>query len=284
MGGTNARRRLHVGGKYSDLTVVCNYRQWAVHRAIICSRSGFFDGACGSSFLEADSRMIDLSDDDEEAVNQMIHFFYHLDYLNHPEQPRATIFRHRASSDARKKLLKRIDMSLVCDPLLAAAGCYTPESPVSPVSSMDEKVPFDLTEKAQRGRSRTPPLVADDDTDYESVEGDENLPEDESHLLLHARVYALAEKYDIPSLKQISRSKFEMAMACHYDSADFPEAIEEVYCSTIDGDRGLRGIICEAFSCHPQLARTPDVLAIIQELPSLALDLFKLERGIPVSM
>jgi len=73
MGGAYARGRLHVGGKYSDLTITCNYRQWAVHRAIVCSRSGFFDGACSYAFREAETRSIDLSEDDEEAVNQMIH-------------------------------------------------------------------------------------------------------------------------------------------------------------------------------------------------------------------
>lgn len=72
MGGAYVRCRLYVGGKFSDLTITCNYRQWAVHRAIICSRSGFFDGACSNAFAEANSRVIDLSDDDEEAVEQMI--------------------------------------------------------------------------------------------------------------------------------------------------------------------------------------------------------------------
>lgn len=76
MGRTYMRNRLHLGGKYSDLTVTCNYRQWAVHKAILCSRSGFFDGACSNSFREADTGVIDLSEDDEDAVEQMIHCKY----------------------------------------------------------------------------------------------------------------------------------------------------------------------------------------------------------------
>jgi len=72
MGGTYLGRRLYAGGKYSDLTITCNFRQWAVHRAIVCSRSGFFDGACSNAFVEANSGVIDLSEDDEEAVEQMI--------------------------------------------------------------------------------------------------------------------------------------------------------------------------------------------------------------------
>ena len=75
MGGSAYARfsSLRLSQKYADLTITCNYRQWAVHKAIICSRSGFFDGACSSQFREAGSGIIDLSEDDEEAVEQMIH-------------------------------------------------------------------------------------------------------------------------------------------------------------------------------------------------------------------
>ena len=64
--------RLRFSSKYSDLTVTCNYRQWSVHKAIVCSRSGFFDGACSSQFREGNTGIIDLSEDDEEAVGHMI--------------------------------------------------------------------------------------------------------------------------------------------------------------------------------------------------------------------
>ncbi|KAG9983854.1 hypothetical protein KCU78_g21045, partial [Aureobasidium melanogenum] len=113
----------------------------------------------------------------------------------------------------------------------------------------------------------------DEDCEYET---------DESNLLTHTRVYALAEKYDIPALKALAKSKFEMAMACYYDSPEFADAIEEVYCSTIDSDRGLRDVVLQAFRSHPQLASTKDVFNVIKRTPTLAFELWKTERGIPV--
>ena len=43
-----------------------------MHRAIICSRSGFFDGACSNPFRESQTGLIDLSEDDPEAVDHMV--------------------------------------------------------------------------------------------------------------------------------------------------------------------------------------------------------------------
>lgn len=132
-------------------------------------------------------------------------------------------------------------------------------------------------------RQQTPPLEASNGSDYESYDEDDVVGEEESHLLLHTRVYSLAEKYDIPSLKALAQRKFEMAMACYYDSSEFAEAIEEVYCSTIDSDRGLRDVVLQAFRSHPALATTQDVYGVIKETPTLAFELFKIERGLPVS-
>ncbi|KAF2768376.1 hypothetical protein EJ03DRAFT_389954 [Teratosphaeria nubilosa] len=282
----NALSALHVGGKYSDLRIICNHRQWAVHRAIVCSRSGFFDGACSNAFLEMENRTIDLSEDDEDAVDQMIHFFYYLDYDFVSEQPIATLFRHRADGDARRKLPKKLDMSMIHDPLLEAIGAYKSQSLTTPPASTHENRSVELPGKAPRppitARAQTPPLD-ESGAVYESHDQEEAEDSgDEAHLLLHARVYSLAEKYDIHSLKELARQKFETALACHYDSPELPEAIEEAYCSTIDTDRGLRMIVLQLFANHPQLATTPDVNAIINELPSLAMDLVKIERGLPI--
>lgn len=63
---------LLASGQFADLVITCKDRKWAVHRAIICSRSGFFNGACRNWFKEAHSGIIDLSEDDEEAVERMV--------------------------------------------------------------------------------------------------------------------------------------------------------------------------------------------------------------------
>jgi len=297
MGRTYAVNRLHLGGKYSDLTITCNDRQWSVHKAILCSRSGFFDGACSNRFREADTGVIDLSEDDEDAIEHMIHYFYHLDYLNDESDHEASaVFSHRLLSNARRRLPKKLDLSMVEDPLLSQAGYCAPEPNVASPSATDASISIntDMSQFKNKVKSpRTPrspaknrqhlsPYDSEANSDYESYDDEEEVGEEESHLLTHTRVYALAEKYDIPSLKELAQSKFEMAMACYYDSSEFADAIEEVYCSTIDTDRGLRDIVLQAFRAHPALATTQDVYAVIKETPALAMELYKIERGMPV--
>ncbi|KAJ9624856.1 hypothetical protein H2203_004806 [Taxawa tesnikishii (nom. ined.)] len=290
---------LHLGGKYSDLTVVCGSKRWAVHKAILCSRSGFFDGACSNQFRESQTGLIDLSEDDEEAIEHMIHYFYHLDYLTDEadEEPSA-VFRHRQISDARRTLPKKLDLSQIQDPLLAQFAACAPsdpptppsERPSSPQARHDSLTPFDkaprspkFKTRARSGSMTSPRSASGSDTESDCEEYEEYEYEtDDSNLLTHTRVYALAEKYDIPTLKELAKRKFEMAMACYYDSPEFADAIEEVYCSTIDTDRGLRDVVLQAFRSHPQLASTQDVFAVIKETPSLAFELWKVERGIPV--
>lgn len=192
-------------------------------------------------------------------------------------------------------LLKKLDLSQIEDPLFAQAAACGPPTPISIVTSpvvvrpespsyFDTASPRSPTGKT-RARSNSGPRSpcsasgSDSESDYEEYEDYED---DDSHLLAHTRVYALAEKYDIPALKTLAKAKFEMSLACFYDSPQFPDAIEEVYYSTIDSDRGLRDVVIQAFRSHPQLASTRDVFEVIKETPALAFELWKVERGIPV--
>ncbi|KAK7921500.1 hypothetical protein PG985_009522, partial [Apiospora marii] len=81
---------LYRTGEYSDLIISCGGTDYRVHRSIICPRSHFFAAACRNGFKEARTGKIILSDDDAQAVDLTVYYFYHLNYdPSHPrEQPR----------------------------------------------------------------------------------------------------------------------------------------------------------------------------------------------------
>ncbi|TKA62077.1 hypothetical protein B0A49_13128 [Cryomyces minteri] len=272
----SAMATLHLGGKYSDLTILSGTKSYAVHRAIVCPRSGFFDGACSNQFQESRTGVIDLSEDDDEAVEHMIHYFYYLDYLHEFERKPSPVFRHRAASDARRKPLKKLDLSTIEDPLLAQAACCGAQSPLTP----PDEQPDTYALAGKRPRSPTITMSADAESS-ESEEEEEDLMES-PNLVTHSRVYALAEKYDIPSLKLLAAQKFEVALACWFDSNEIPDAIEDVYHGTIDSDRGLRDIVIQALRCQPTMAYRKDVKSLLPEVPQFAEELWKVQNGQPI--
>lgn len=56
----------------ADFTIICRNKSYAVHRALICAHSEFFDGACRNAFRELENGMVDLSEDDPESIDHMI--------------------------------------------------------------------------------------------------------------------------------------------------------------------------------------------------------------------
>ena len=43
-------RSLLESGKYSDYTIVCNDREWRVHKAVVCVESVYFEAAAKGNF------------------------------------------------------------------------------------------------------------------------------------------------------------------------------------------------------------------------------------------
>ncbi|KAG9573132.1 hypothetical protein KCU77_g15310, partial [Aureobasidium melanogenum] len=93
---------LQESGDYSDLTITCGTDVYKVHKAIICSQSEFFRLACRTrvdpkgDFKEGKTGVVDIprsiasntSDfewdadaEDPRCVKLMVHYLYHLDYL-----------------------------------------------------------------------------------------------------------------------------------------------------------------------------------------------------------
>ena len=68
----------------------------------------------------------------------------------------------------------------------------------------------------------------------------------------NARVYAMADKYIIPGLKELAKTKFKILSSSARLILDHPSIIDEVYDATPSEDRGLRDIMMNLCAPHVQ--------------------------------
>lgn len=125
-------------GQYSDLTIVCGAKRYPVHRILLATRSTFFEGACRNGFREAETGVIDLTEDDAEAVDHMVHYFYHMDYLTKKSLSRRSSQRSNRPTSLRSSITKKrsppkqLNLAQVEDPLLALVAAANNSMPLTP--------------------------------------------------------------------------------------------------------------------------------------------------------
>lgn len=86
-------------------------------------------------------------------------------------------------------------------------------------------------------------------------------------LLIHAKMYALGEKYGIMGLKTLSLRNFTTALQENYNSDELGRVIEEVYTSTVSDDRDMRDAVVETLGRHPELLDKDELQAIAKDSP-----------------
>jgi hypothetical protein len=84
-------------------------------------------------------------------------------------------------------------------------------------------------------------------------EGDLGDETDIPRMVFHVKVYALADKYDIPGLKALATAKFEKVARAEWNTADFPLSISAIYESTPLNDRGLRDVAVKLAATHSNI-------------------------------
>ncbi|KLO81753.1 uncharacterized protein LW93_6906 [Fusarium fujikuroi] len=85
------------------------------------------------------------------------------------------------------------------------------------------------------------------------------------NLYLHAKVYALGEKYGIRPLKTQALVKFEFEAPFHLHTDDFLQAIREAYTSTIETDRPFRDAVVAVLRSNKHLLKKESVKAILKD-------------------
>jgi len=100
------------------------------------------------------------------------------------------------------------------------------------------------------------------------------------YLIEHAKVFAIAVKYQIDGLRDLAASKFEEAAAAHWNNDDFPHAVHVAYNSTADQVTQLRKIVADTLHERlDDLAEKAEVETVVRSIPGLAYDLLKRRCG-----
>lgn len=168
---------------------------------------------------------------------------------------------------------------MIEDPLLATASAANNSMPLTPPAD-------ELTFQSLNVSTKFPDSPVVDESAIEEAEHEHpNQTKDleNAHLVTHAKVYSIAEKYGIAGLKALARKKFAEEVEAHLSHSEFPDACQEVYESTFHTDRGLRDVVIQTFRANPGLSLRPDVEMMIRETPGLAFELFRMASGLPVA-
>lgn len=96
---------------------------------------------------------------------------------------------------------------------------------------------------------------------------------DVTQLLLHAKMYEMADKYDVVGLKALSKEKFQWACLKFWDEPEFAQAAYHAYTTTPDHDKGLRNIVSSTLSNHMCLLLKEEVEGLMVEFSGLAFDI-----------
>jgi hypothetical protein len=69
-------------GKFSDFTILCDGKEYPVHRCFIAPQSKYLERACAGMFKEGAECKIELKEDLTSMVDRMVYYFYNFDYYN----------------------------------------------------------------------------------------------------------------------------------------------------------------------------------------------------------
>lgn len=98
---------------------------------------------------------------------------------------------------------------------------------------------------------------------------------DASQMLVHAKMYEMADKYNVIGLRDLAQEKFQRAATSHWDSDEFARAAHHAFTTTPEQDKGLRDAVSNIISQHMTLLKKPAVEALLNEFNGLAVGLLK---------
>lgn len=124
--------------------------------------------------------------------------------------------------------------------------------------------------------------------DYsDPIEGDKGKEGPLSALELHAELYALGDKYQVPGLSRLAIQKYEGRLKRAWDPQKFLQLIARVYNLTLESNRDLRNAaLCHARS-HVGKLQSDDAMrtqfrGTCLDIPEFTADLLQLYLHVPI--
>lgn len=94
------------------------------------------------------------------------------------------------------------------------------------------------------------------------------------HLIEHAKLFAMAVKYQVVALQRLAAGKFKAEAYRHWDHEDFPKAVHLVYTTTPDEVSQLREAAVDVLhTYYDYFVGRPDVQSLLRSINGLACDL-----------
>ncbi|KAJ6191983.1 hypothetical protein J3E72DRAFT_399462 [Bipolaris maydis] len=92
-----------------------------------------------------------------------------------------------------------------------------------------------------------------------------------SQLLIHSKMYEIADRYDVVGLKGLAKEKFNRGCNHFWNTPDFHIAASHALSTTPEDDGGLRDLVSETIAKHMELAQAPEIRKLLIQFNGLAL-------------
>ncbi|KAK1067296.1 hypothetical protein LTR12_014367 [Friedmanniomyces endolithicus] len=241
---------LYENEKFADFTIICGPHTFRVHKAVICAHSEYFTIACsGGSFREGEKGELILKaaqpdDDGDETCDDPEAVKHMVHFFYHLDYD-------ATSSQGVKAKLADSSGQVLSEPSrqLAIASASSESSGRKPKT----------TKRSKRAAAE--------------VAG---------NMVMHAKVFAAAVKYQVPALQAMAASKFIAAVEVSWDNDIFAEAAHIVYTTTPEEVRALREEVAKTITEHGALLKKAAIEAVVRDIDGLAYEL--LMRRTPGAM
>ena len=108
------------------------------------------------------------------------------------------------------------------------------------------------------------------------IPSDEEADDTEARMMVHVKVYSLAEHLKINDLKEYARAHFETLAIDYWPYENLPEMIHSVYASTPAWDVGLRSTMIDVCVAHyEELMLAGNVLGVMAQYGDLAVEVMR---------